>query len=80
MSFKVICIDNSHALYTKKHIDLDLGETYTVISEVSDPASGILHYVLSERRHDKAYGAFRFIPLSEIDETTFERNYNKELV
>lgn len=55
---------------------LTVGEIYTVIFEQDD------HYELEEFPH-LGHIMWRkrcFSPLSDIDETTFERNYKKELV
>lgn len=49
------------------------GEIYTVVEDIGES------YVLQERNPIFAYGKRRFAPLSEINETEFERNYQKEL-
>lgn len=72
---KVICISNSGV---EKLIQC--GVRYTVYFENEK------FYRLEEAKinpsTDQVMGfrKSRFIPISEIDETTFERNYNKELV
>ena len=80
---KVICITNK-PLHDSRFNDslsrLVEGETYTVISKVCKFGEG---YVLSEVKSSSPDGAFhvkRFIPLSDICETTFERNILKETV
>lgn len=90
---KVLCIDDKlrpNEMYIPG-CELKEGETYTVVEEVTgydiNSVTGFSTnprqcYVLAE------FAAFpgvcfetnRFVPLSEIDETTFERNYQKELV
>ena len=79
---KVLCIDNSE----NKNLPLDVkpsshlleeGKTYTVIAE--DPYG----YNLAECPHPLNprgwWARKRFVPVSEISETEFERNYKKEL-
>lgn len=74
---KVICIDaTSTNKYGDKPLELKEGNIYTKIREHVSEISGKLNYELEET--DLCYGAFRFIHLSEIDETTFERSYQKE--
>lgn len=79
---KVMCISNSwySMMYNEYNNDgPKYGEVCTVVSEICDA------YILNEYPKD-AYGgdqAFskpNFIPLSSIDETTFQRNYKKETV
>lgn len=69
---KVICIDSEGTTY------LIEGELYTVIGyddkRYNQPVV-FLREIVGE-----AYCADRFAPISEIDETTFERNYEKEKV
>ena len=50
------------------------GETYTVAHDYGDT------YMLAGRNPFYSYNKRKFSPLSEIDETQMERNYNKELV
>lgn len=70
---KVLCIDDSNLEYGF----LKYGDVYTVIGEENH--MGLICYFLEEIVGE-SYVKTRFIPLSEIDETEFERNYNKELV
>ncbi len=77
---KVICITNKNIIRKTGSIGsapkLVEGACYTVIEFTG------YGYHLAEVSCDKNYGydMKRFVPLSEIDETTFERNYKKELV
>jgi len=75
---KVVCIDEG---ITRKCINssrissrLIEGHIYTVERTVGK------YYILRELEPDLGYEVHLFAPLSEIDETTFERNYNKETV
>lgn len=52
------------------------GETYTVV-RTEDTKWG-QYYQLEEKPPKTIYNARRFAPLSSIDETTFERNYNRQ--
>lgn len=54
------------------------GETYTVIDQFYSPLTKMLVYRLAEKDYSYRYGAHKFIPLSSIDETEFERNYNTQ--
>lgn len=74
---KVVCIDS--VLINPLFPPLKDGEVYTVIDSLPNPSDNVLHYKLSEIPV-RYYAHFHFIPLSSIDETTFERNYNKETV
>lgn len=85
---KVICIDDR----ADENADLShglppivVGEIYTVTkySEYSKNKYGIVErwpvYCLAERGDGLVgYDVKRFVPLSNIDEKEFERNYNKE--
>lgn len=89
---KVICIDDK--VEPDEHIipgcSLIYGNIYTVAEEVEGFAKHdvlrvqpIKCYILEEIPKPKGLNLFpikKFVPLSEIDETTFERNYQKELV
>lgn len=66
---KVVCIDASNM---NKYGILVEGNIYKVISN-NDCFKA---YELKEHK-GYFYKKERFIPLSEIDETTFERNYDK---
>ena len=69
---KVICINDAG---TK---ELKFGAEYTVVDGRNCYVSGLYCYFFEEVV--LGYEAQRFAPVSEIDETEFERNYNKELV
>jgi len=81
---KVICIDGTKPgtrgiLYNISLGNEDQiyeGETYTVIE--SGEEQGYKFFRLKEKFH--RYKQSRFAPISDIDETEFVRNYNKELV
>lgn len=68
---KVMCIDASESKSGNKSKHLKEGNVYTKIQEVICPA-GILHYELLGV-DDFYCGAFRFIPLSNIDETEIHK-------
>lgn len=78
---KVICIDDKIRPHSVCASDwfIKEGEVYTVcgtyISNIGRPS-----YRLDEdpMKLRGGYDADRFIPLSTIDETTFERNYNTQ--
>lgn len=55
-----------------------VGEECVVV--MSGVIYGKLFYGLSGYPPEKAYAANKFAPKSDIDETTFERNFKKELV
>jgi hypothetical protein len=81
---KVICIDGSKRSYSEKD-GQDVKEG--VIYEVTDSWNGIFtnqpYYSLAGFDCIKRFKGFRqdrFAPLSDINETEFERNYQKELV
>jgi len=78
---KVICIDVKP--YNNGTCEeLVVGETYTVVNSFIY-GEKILVYQLEELPPPTpfhGYDSRRFIPVSEIDETEFVRNYNKELV
>ena len=74
---KVICIDASPSKTSGKLCPLTEGEIYIKIGDSAGGLLGIPHYKL-EGFANIEFGAFRFIPLSQIDETTFSRNYKKE--
>ncbi len=79
---KVICI-NATAPPAYPLSPLIEGNTYT-IQRVEATIKGdcyILHETIEwQELHKIAFAKHRFIPLSIVDETTFERNYQKELV
>lgn len=77
---KVMCISKElpkedHPILIQAANDLTVGEIYTVIYE--EPTL----YELAEFHHPRGilWEKKNFIPLSQICETTFERDYNKEL-
>lgn len=76
---QVLCINATNWRYPKSyHVFPVEGEVYTVVEECEGDS-----YVLAELRNNKngSIAAFlkrRFIPLSSIDETEMERNYNIE--
>lgn len=81
MSFKVICIekekpDEPHSDLINAANKLIVGDPYTVVGVYN----GL--YELAEFPHPRQILWYpkNFVPISEIDETTFERNYQKELV
>lgn len=69
---KVICIDATQSSNRLVYLN-----TYTVYREAV--YRGVPVYYLDEV-YNEPFMKERFIPLSTIDETTFERNYNKEKV
>lgn len=80
---KVICINETG--FVDKEVDpIKEGEIYTVIAHKT--YDNKRYYQLSElainskNHYPQWYASFRFIPLSSIDETEFEREYKKELV
>ena len=82
---KVICINDKPIQKMtgcwSNPTGLKEGETYTVTKEFFD-AGGYLSYCLLEAKCDGniwgGYKAYRFVPLSSIDETEFVRDYNKQ--
>ena len=77
---KVICISENWHSIIKENVPFPaVGEECEVIE--SQEKYGRLFHVLGGRFPGGImYAAENFAPISEIDETTFERNYNKELV
>lgn len=71
---KVMCIDGSTDHDSPLPVDIIEGHIYTVVRDVFK--DGKKWYVLAEMLPFDIYTAKDFIPLSSIDETTFERNYN----
>lgn len=75
---KVICINDKPLFGEPEAVwILKTGNVYEVISELK--YNGFDYYELAEQP-GVAYCVEHFAPLSEIDETEFERSYNKELV
>lgn len=73
---RVICI-NDKGFVDPNCAPIKDGETYTVCGEVTAP-NGIPHYKLSEMPKNCGYAKFRFIPISDIDETEFIREYQTQ--
>lgn len=76
---KVICIDDSkHPLkyggFYRTDWWLEYGKIYTV-----NENSGGFYSLNEDPRKGSTWKASRFVPLSDIDETEFIRNYNKQL-
>lgn len=78
---KVLCIKTGQwvgALDKRTYPGPKYGEEVTVTGQwinYGTPVYGIVEYP-----HAGGFWIKHFIPLSDIDETTFERNYQKELV
>jgi len=77
---RVICIDASPPIGMPK-APLVEGETYTIQREQETDVD--MAYILVETRNWQeinriAFGKERFVPTSEINETEFNRNYQKE--
>lgn len=83
---KVICIDDSSSFFLFHQV-LKFGEIYETCGECKN-VEGRDCYILpqlpptiTKSRKNNALPIYlkkRFIPLSSIDETEFERNYKKE--
>lgn len=78
--FKVICIDA-----TMKNVYMIppvVGDRYTVVgfSTMYSDSFYIKELPVDKRGVKASYQSKHFIPLSEISETSFEREYNKEKV
>lgn len=77
--FKVLCINNKSIRGVgNMHLDmLEENKNYTVV-EFEDTANKVGKYHLKEVESPghNGWSALRFIPLSDIDETEMERNYN----
>lgn len=80
---RVICIDDKErpGEYPDADFTIKEGETYNVCRAVTSE-NGIFCYSLLEDpyRAMYCYAADRFIPVSDIDEKEFERNYNFQTV
>lgn len=80
---KVICIDAKKRPDEYNDVHLVEGAEYNVIGEVQAYDKNYKMwpcYHLSEFPYPCAFDKDRFIPISNIDEKEFERNYKKELV
>lgn len=73
---RVVCIRDD--FMNRVEADPKVGDYATVVN--SFMWGNIFIYVLKEFPQKGGYEARGFAPVSDIDETTFERNYNKELV
>lgn len=80
---KVICISNNWE--NPEMPSLEIGKEYNTDGEAIEPFSRELHFSLAEvpglawNGQRWYYHHKHFAALSEISETEFERNYNKEL-
>ena len=75
---RVICIDASNVVYGMPLVE---GAGYDAKQSPYYPDSYMLFGLERNKMGGFAsYKKIRFIPLSEISETEFERNYQKELV
>ena len=75
---KVICISKTPNKKTDKSYDylwdkLNIGSVYNVVEVMRNG-----DYVLMEFDDDTIWEKESFAPLSEIDETEFKRNYQKQ--
>lgn len=83
---KVLCIDDKirhpHGFMEEGGIKIKEGEVYEVLRETEGYDKLGNTYRVYELTVDPGYGyeLWRFVPISNIDETEFERNYNKETV
>lgn len=75
---KVTCIDDSPGVNTGQKPPFKFGEILTAYS-INSFAVQILEYPYSlVTGNQKSWNKSRFVPLSDIDETEFERNYQKQ--
>lgn len=75
---RVICIkDNGN--YHPGVPKVFVGKPYTVIETVTSGFDNKVRYCFAECGYDNLYLSSHFAESSDIDETTFERDYNKEL-
>lgn len=81
---KVLCIhDCGQGNVLANEFKVKEGEVYEPIAHVNvlpNGEKGDYYLLFQGRDNDYYYSTWRFAPLSSIDETTFERNYNKETV
>lgn len=75
---KAIFIDGKNA--NPICISPEEGEIVTIMGQCSVFPNNydIVEYPIDKNGTPQSFAKHRFIPLSEIDETTFERNYQKE--
>ena len=66
---RVMCIDDSPNRKDGSPSPLKMFCNYTVVDQSVCPDNQMLHYILSEFSPDLAFGAFRFLEISDIDET-----------
>ena len=80
---RVMCINNKpingYNLTNNELHKIKEGKCYTVTKFTMTP-NGYGKYDLLGVDHDNGFSTLRFIPLSDIDETEFIRNYNLEKV
>lgn len=78
---KVVCIDDTAgSLINPCGFTIKEGEIYTVYRTFIGMITGKPCYALNEDDYKGGYLCTRFIPVSDIDETEFERNYKTEKV
>lgn len=79
---RVICIDDRPGIETGETPPFKSGDILNAMQSVTyKDCYNISEHLFSEDGKSlKSWLKSRFIPLSSIDETEFERNYNKELV
>lgn len=80
--FKVICINSGATLKCRNSERIAAGviegHVYSVLE--TKEAGGSYFYILREMEPDIGYEISLFAPVSEIDETNMERNYNLEKI
>lgn len=72
---RVICIDN---VFNGKKLQVEVGETYTASQCSFYPNNYDIAELPTFNGHSVSYRKNLFIPLSDISETEFERNYKSE--
>lgn len=75
---QVICVDDNWNKDMKREGDPKVGDIDEVVEQYQWGEYPI--YRLLGRPNPNGYYAPCFIPLSSVDETTFERNYNLETI
>lgn len=75
---KVICVNTSH--HIPDRAEINEGEIYTVARIVPEPKNFRYkeYYILAEKSPTFQYWVGLFIPLSDIDETAFVREPQKQ--
>lgn len=72
---RVLCINNGKGHMQEAYLpDVIIGEEYNVVKILD--VGEVDYYILEEQPDHIAYIYWLFIPLSDIDEMEFERNYN----